>query len=161
MNTTRAACEVTLHPGMIHAERAGCVVRTVLGSCVAVCLYDPATRCGGINHYILPLWNGDGLPSPRYGNVAIAKLIERMLGFGCLRGNLRAKLFGGGAVLGASAGLLNVGERNVQLADDLLAEERVPVVARDVGGGFSRKVLFNTETGEVLMRKLGNVGGVR
>lgn len=161
MNTTRALCEITLHPGMIHAEREPCVVRTVLGSCIAVCLFDPVTRCGGINHYVLPLWNGDGLPSPRYGNIAIAKLVERLLDLGCLRINLRAKLFGGGSVLGASSGLLNVGERNIMIAEDLLAEERIPVVARDVGGVCSRKVLFTTETGEVLLRRLGNLKGVK
>ena len=48
-----------------------------------VCLYDPVIRVGGINHYMLPLWNGQGLASPKYGNIAIEKLLEKMISLGC------------------------------------------------------------------------------
>jgi len=153
------ASDVTVHPGTLHAEPAPGLVHTVLGSCVAVCLFDPVRRWGGMNHYVLPLWNGEGLPSPRYGNIAIAKLLEKMLWLGSRRQNLQAKVFGGGALLGVAAGLLNIGERNVILAADLLGEEAIPIVARDVGGEVSRKLIFNTGTGEVFVRRLGNARG--
>ncbi|MBF0165687.1 MAG: chemotaxis protein CheD, partial [Magnetococcales bacterium] len=63
-------------PGALFAQNGAYVITTVLGSCIAVCLWDRMRKEGGMNHYKLPLWNGDGLPSPKYGNIAIAKLIE-------------------------------------------------------------------------------------
>ena len=107
----------------------------MLGSCVAVCLFDPALRAGGINHYLLPYWNGEGLASPKYANIALPKLLEKMLELGCRRQNLRAKLFGGGAVFQQIGGLFGVGERNIQFAEQYLADAGIPVVARDVGRG--------------------------
>ncbi|MBF0284163.1 MAG: chemotaxis protein CheD [Magnetococcales bacterium] len=142
-----------LLPGALHASDRECVITTVLGSCIAVCLWDPVTQRGGMNHYKLPLWNGDGLPSPKFGNIAVSKLIERLQQLGCRKENLKAKVFGGAAVIQSSSGLLNVGERNILAARDLLKEAGIPIVAADVGGEQSRKVVFNTRDGSVLMKK--------
>jgi len=62
-----------LYPAALFASRTPHMVTTILGSCVAICLYDPILKFGGINHYMLPLWNGQGLASPKYGNIAIEK----------------------------------------------------------------------------------------
>ena len=62
-----------LYPSALFAERTPFLVDTILGSCVAVCLYDEHKKIGGINHYMLPLWNGDGLATPKFGNIAIEK----------------------------------------------------------------------------------------
>lgn len=131
-------------------------VTTILGSCVAVCFWDPIKNYGGINHYLLPFWNGDGLPSPRYGNIAIPKLLEDMLRLGCRRDSLKAKVFGGASMQKNSVGLLNVGERNAVFAMDYLKEERISIVSSDVGGNVGRKLIFFTETGSVLMKKLNS-----
>lgn len=153
---TEQTATFTLLPGMIRAARGGGgQVRTVLGSCVAVCLWDRETRAGGMNHYLLPFWNGEGLPSPRYGNVATPRLVERMLQLGCRRERLVAKVFGGAAVLDVSVGLFPIGERNAALALDLLAAEGIPVVAQDLGGEWTRTLLFSPENGEVLLRRIG------
>lgn len=106
-----------------------------------------------MNHYKLPLWNGDGLPSPKFGNIAIAKLIERLDEMGCQRRNIVAKVFGGGAVIKSTSGLLNVGERNIEVAVDYLARENIPIIASDMGGDYSRKIIFHTEDGSILMKK--------
>lgn len=150
-----AKCENTqfLLPGALHASAEECVITTVLGSCIAVCLWDPVKRVGGMNHYKLPLWNGDGLPSPKFGNIAIEKLLENVLDLGGRKENLKAKVFGGAAVIQSASGLLNVGERNIQAAKQILGDLGIPVVAADVGGEHSRKVVFNTKEGTVLMKK--------
>ena len=127
-------------------------VSTVLGSCVSVCIYDKELQVGGINHFMLPLWNGEGLESPRYGNVAIPRLIEDLLQLRCQRENLVAKVFGGGNVLGESVSMFRVGERNVTLALQLLEENKIPVIASSTGGDRGRKILFNTFSGEVLQQ---------
>lgn len=153
-SSTLEAASVYLPPGLLFAAAAPVAVTTVLGSCVAVCLFDPAQRAGGINHFLLPYWSGDGLASPKYADVALPRLLEKMLELGCRRQELRAKLFGGGAVFQQIGGLFGVGERNIQFAEHYLADAGIPVVARDVGEGFTRKVIFRVHTGEVLVRRL-------
>jgi chemotaxis protein CheD len=145
-----------LMPGNIFAHEDEYTVTTVLGSCVSVCLWDPARRLGGINHFMLPLWNGDGLASPRYGNIAITKLIEKMLELGADRNNLRAKVFGGSDVLKVASTFMNIGARNVVLAQDLLRNENIPVISADTGGQNGRKLLYNTRSGIVLVKLLKN-----
>lgn len=148
-----------LYPGSLFFHPRPHRVTTVLGSCVSICLWDEAMRVGGINHYLLALWNGEGLPTPRYGNVAIVSLIERMLSMGCRRANLRAKVFGGAAMWDTSRGLLSVGQENVSLARWLLAEYGIPVVGADVGGRAGRKIVFDTVSGTVALRRLPKGGG--
>ncbi len=143
-----------LMPGNIFAHQDEYTVTTVLGSCVSVCLWDPARRLGGINHFMLPLWNGDGLASPRYGNIAITKLIEKMLELGADRNNLKAKVFGGGDVLKVTSTFMNIGARNVVLAQDLLRDEKIPIISADTGGQNGRKLLYNTRSGVVLVKLL-------
>lgn len=140
--------------GNLFAHEAPHLVTTVLGSCVSVCLWDGVRRRGGINHFMLPLWNGEGLASPKYGNIAIAKLIERMYALGAEKRNLRAKVFGGGVVLNVSNPFMNIGERNIQLAEDVLRTEGIPILSADTGGNVGRKIIFNTATGTVLVKRL-------
>ncbi len=143
-----------LLPGNLFVHEEEHIVTTVLGSCVSVCLWDPVTKIGGINHYMLPLWNGEGLASPRYGNIAITKLVERVLDLGAEPAKLKAKVFGGGDVLGGKNGFMNIGERNILLARDMLRDAGIPIVSADTGGKNGRKLLFNTRTGVVLVKLL-------
>lgn len=148
--------------GLIFVSRTECEVTTILGSCVSVCLWDPILEIGGINHYLLSLWNGEGLPTPRYGNIAIPKLIKKMMSFGSEKKNLRAKIFGGARILSISNnGVKGAGWSNIVIAEDILKEEGVRIVASDLGGNYGRKIKFNTKTGVVMLKRLttqiGNV----
>jgi chemotaxis protein CheD len=154
METVISKNEHYLYPGALFALKGEYIVTKILGSCVAVCLWDPVLNIGGINHYMLALWNGEGLPSPKYGNIAITKLIEKMLGLGSRKENLKAKVFGGGEVLQSSSGILNVSQRNIELAKKMLEEEKIPILSSDLGGNQGRKLKFNTETGKVLLKKI-------
>jgi len=141
-----------LYPSNLFASKTQYRVGTILGSCVAVCLYDPILKVGGINHYMLPLWNGQGLASPKYGNIAIEKLLEKMYIMGSQKINIKAKVFGGGEVIETTIKQFNIGERNIQLAFEMLDELKIPVIAKSVGGKQGRKIEFNTNTGEVRHR---------
>lgn len=143
-----------LYPGNIFVSKEPHLVTTVLGSCISVCLFDPSVAIGGINHYMLPLWNGDGLASPRYGNIAITRLLERMEGLGCKKARLQAKVFGGGEVLRITMGSINVSERNVIFAKDMLDELKIPIIAIDVGGNTGRRIVMNTGNGKIVMKRL-------
>ncbi|HSA03967.1 MAG TPA: chemotaxis protein CheD [Tenuifilaceae bacterium] len=138
-----------LYPAALFADKEPHVVNTILGSCVAVCLYDPKTKRGGINHYMLPLWNGQGLASPKYGNIAIERLIERMIALGSSKADLQAKVFGGGEVIETNIANFQIGDRNIKIALELLGEHKIPIVAKSLGGKLGRKIEFVTHTGEV------------
>ena len=143
-----------LTPCTIFASKEEHLISTLLGSCVAVCLWDPVKQQGGMNHYMLPLWNGDGLPTPKFGNVAIDQLIQRMQNLGSSKERLIAKVFGGANVLATGPGHVQIGERNAMLAQELLGKHGIPIKAQDVGGPFGRKIIFNTQTGVVMVGKL-------
>lgn len=140
-----------LYPSALFAERTPFLVDTILGSCVAVCLYDEQKKIGGINHYMLPLWNGDGLATPKFGNIAIEKLIERMVQLGCKKENLKAKVFGGASQINSS---MEIGLRNVEVARDILAQHKIPIIAENVFGKVGRKLRYDTGTGQVMMKFL-------
>ncbi len=143
-----------LYPATLYAEKEPAIVDTILGSCVAVCLYDPVLRMGAINHYMLPLWNGTGLASPKYGNIAIEKVIERMQSFGSKIPNIQAKVFGGGEVVETKINTFKIGQRNIEIAEQMLREKNISIVSRSVGGNNGRKIRFNTQTGVVLMKAI-------
>lgn len=138
-----------LYPSTLFASKDPYMVKTILGSCVAICLYDPVQKVGGINHYMLSNWNGKDLASPKYGNIAIEKLIERMLHYGCKKENLQAKIFGGGDLIAAGRSAMLIGERNIRVARLILEEKKIPIIASSTGGRKGRKILFFTDTGEV------------
>ncbi|MBO7567671.1 MAG: chemotaxis protein CheD [Bacteroidales bacterium] len=150
-----------LYPSTMFASAQPAEVTTILGSCVAVCLWDRYLGIGGINHYMLPTWNGMELASPKYGNIAIERLTERMLQLGCKKNNLVAKVFGGGEVITVSSSTMHIGERNIMVAEEMLSERNIPIIGRSTGGKNGRKIIFNTHTGEVLQCYIKNSMGGR
>lgn len=138
-----------LYPGALHVSKEPIYITTVLGSCVSICLWDPILKYGGMNHFMLPFWNGKGLASPKYGNIAVEKLVEKMLDLGCKKVNLKAKVFGGGDVINNDSNMFQIGERNIALAKDMLAEMGIPILSSSLGGRNGRKIIFQTDTGVV------------
>ncbi len=143
---------VYLAPGQLFASAQPAEASTILGSCVAVCLWDPRTRAGGANHFLLPHWGGGERTSTRFGNVAIAELLDRLARMGARTADLQAKVFGGAAVLEAFRHGDHLGLKNVEAARRILRESGVRVVAEDVGGHRGRKLVFRTDSGVALVR---------
>lgn len=153
METTNDLPGRYLYPAEIFVTSEPTMVSTVLGSCVAVCLWDSRREIGGMNHYLLPLWNGEGLATPKYGNIAILQLVEKVVAKGAEYRNIQAKIFGGAAMWSNSDAHFAIGGRNIELARQQLSELQIPVVAADLGGTLSRKIFFNTGDGSVLLRR--------
>jgi len=151
-----APVEVFLPPGVVHCTSVPSRVTTILGSCVAVCLWDKVRRVGGINHFILPYRRNDR-PSARFGDIAIAHLVEEMRQLGCDLGSMRAKVFGGAAVLPFASGGDPVGEQNVRVAMERLREHGIPVVAQRTGGRTGLLIRLFTESGDVLVRRVAAI----
>jgi chemotaxis protein CheD len=126
------------------------VLVTVLGSCVAVCLWDRLRGAGGMTHFVLPSdLHGD--KSARYGDVAIDELQAGLSRLGCRIADLQAKVFGGAAVLPFGGGQ-TVGANNVLLAVGRLREDRIRIVAQRTGGTLGQQIRFHTRTGEAFVR---------
>ena len=151
----RDLIRVYLQPGQLYASSQPSAVTTVLGSCVAICLWDPVASVGGMNHYLLPFFAGAGKGTPRFGNVAVVQLLDRLHAAGAVRGRLQAKVFGGACVLEAfQARRGHLGEKNASVAFKLLDELAIPVVSHDVGGRSGRKLIFHSDTGHAWVAKL-------
>lgn len=125
---------------------------TVLGSCVAVCLFDRQEKIGGMNHYLVPLWNGNGLESPKFGNIAIPKLIDTMLSIGCNIKNIEAKIFGGANINITNHEHMMIGKKNVIIAKEILRRYEIPIVAEDTGGNSGRRIMLISDTGKILVK---------
>ena len=138
-----------LYPSNIVISNRSEWIVTILGSCVAVCLFDPTKAIGSMNHYMLPYWNGKEKATPKYGNIAIKKIIDNMYTAGCQQQNLKAKLFGGANINLAADNPFSINKQNISLARLILAEYEIPIVSQNVGGFRGRKIQFNPATGEV------------
>lgn len=139
-----------LYPSTLIVSNSSNWIITILGPCVAVCLHDTVEKAGGMNHYMLPFWNGRDLASPKYGNIAIKKLVDEMMAMGSNKNNLIAKVFGGGKITQAIDSAYKINERNIAIAKIMLQEYEIPVISSSVGGKKGRKIQFNPESGEVL-----------
>lgn len=149
--------DVFLYAGQVYVSKERRIVLTILGSCVATCLWDCGGRGGGLNHYALPDAALEGA-SARHGPEAFRILMERLRAVGCRKEDLAAKVFGG-ASLGmpsAEAGH-GLGERNVALARHLLELNEIRIEAVDVGGSYGRKLLFDTQQGTAWVETLGGL----
>jgi chemotaxis protein CheD len=152
--------EFHLHIGEIHFARSPAILKTLLGSCVAVTFRSPRCGLGALCHGALPRCPPD-VRAPegyRYVDFAIRELIRQFENAGARRGELQVKVFGGADVLPlseAESPKPTVGQLNRQIAMETLRVENVKVLVSDLGGTAGRVIQFNTANGEVLLRRLG------
>lgn len=129
-----------------------------LGSCVAITLYDPVKKIGGMAHAMLPDIEKVKLKSNpiRFVNYIIKKIVEDLEKQGCSKERLVVKLFGGAHMFGfiTSESILNVGEKNVSTAKAVISELGLKLSVEETGGTFGRTTEFNLETGKVLIKTI-------
>ncbi len=139
------------------------MITTVLGSCVAACIRDPASGIGGMNHFMLPVEktsrHGPGAAhglgaDAAYGSYAMERLINCILKYGGRRDHLEIKLFGGGRIMG---GMADIGVQNINFVHAYLHTDGLSAVVEDVGGSFSRRMAYFPATGKVLVKKLRHI----
>ena len=145
---------VKVLPGEYFVSNENLVIMTVLGSCIAACLWDSRMRVGGMNHFMLP--DGDSLDvSGRYGSYAMELLINEMFKLGARRETMQAKIFGGAQVM-HNFTTMNVGERNTNFVINYLRAERIPVISEDVLDIYPRKVCYFPSTGKAMVKCLAH-----
>jgi chemotaxis protein CheD len=140
-------------PGHIFVSAAPAAVTTILGSCVAVCLWDPRMRVGGINHFMLPQYASADGASPRFGNVAMDQLFEQMRLAGARLPLLQARVYGGSCMfqqMQSPTG--HLGQKNAALALEFLRRRNIEIIDTAVGGTRGRRLTFHTDEGTACLK---------
>ncbi|MCQ2610771.1 MAG: chemotaxis protein CheD [Treponema sp.] len=160
---------ITIYPGEFFVSSGPEYISTILGSCVAVVLYDPGNQISGMNHYMLAKDNSKvkgenksadknssaSSPITRFGEYAMEYLVNEMQKKGAVKANLQAKIFGGANVFNfPDDSPHQVGNENINFALDWLLKEGIPVVAKDVGGVDSRKIVLDPVTSKVWLKRI-------
>jgi chemotaxis protein CheD len=129
-----------------------------LGSCIALCLFDPRNRVAGLAHVVLPGSDPSGRPNARFAGSALPALLDALVSAGGtpdLR-RYQARLAGGANVLTAGKGLPRIGAMNLEAIRAALASADVQVMGEDVGGGRGRTVWFDPrDGGRIRVRAIG------
>ena len=141
-NTARPEQRINIVQGEFHvAGSQDLALTTVLGSCVAACIYDPLARVGGMNHFLLP-GEESGARSrdrERLGVHLMELLVNGLMQLGASRDRMQAKLFGGARVV---RGLSDIGHKNGEFAERFLRYEGIAIVNKDLGGDHGRRIQF-------------------
>lgn len=138
----------------VYCSAVPAVITTILGSCIAVTLWDRTRGYGGMNHFVLPRRPSGSAPQLRYGDTAVDRLVDDMADLGCRPPDLEAKLFGGAAVLATGSAADSIGAKNVAVALDQLRRRAIAMVGGTTGGSLGLQIRMATRTGEVLVRRL-------
>jgi len=140
-----------LQPGYVYFSSQDSAIRTVVGSCVAVCLWDKKLKQGGMNHFLYPSTRNPNEATPKYGNVATIALIQLMEEAGSQHRNMVAQIVGGASPNKATS---DIGMQNVTIADTILKKRGIKIISTDTGGNMGRKVIFDLQTGHLVVVKV-------
>jgi len=141
---------VTLYIGEVAASKTPIILDTLLGSCVAVCMYDPVLRAGAMNHILLPKCR-TGDTNSRCGVHAMELLIDELMKLGGDRRRFVAKAFGGANVF-PSIKMLLIGKENARFVREFLATEKIPLIGERLGGNHAVHVYFRADTGKATVQ---------
>jgi len=146
--------KIPLNIGDVAVSDGPSMLETILGSCVAVCLWDSELKIAGMNHYMMPYWLNTLKDPLMCGPDSIDALVAMIMRKGSAIKNLRAKIFGGGAVFEAPLKGSEIGKENVRVAREALEAYGIPVVREYTGNDFGIKVMFYSDTGRAFVKKL-------
>jgi chemotaxis protein CheD len=144
-----------LEPGHVCFSSEPIIIRTVLGSCVAVCLWDRDLCQGGVSHFIQPWAHSRDKATPEYGNAATVALLRLLEETGSRREHLVAQVAGGAKP--EMPGSDDLGFANIEAAHRILERKGIPIASQDVGGTMGRKIIFDTYTGHLVVLKVHRV----
>ncbi|HTN87637.1 MAG TPA: chemotaxis protein CheD [Sorangium sp.] len=142
-------------PGQLFVSSEPTSVTTIVGSCVAICLWDATTGVGGMNHYVLPTCPGPAMASVRFADIACQRLIERLVELGASSRALQARVVGGACLISAFRERgTHLGAQNVNAGLAFLRAEGIRIAQLDTGGNRGRKIVFRTSDGGISIQFL-------
>ncbi len=145
-----------LNPGELIFSTKPIIIKTVLGSCVAVCLYDKEKKYGGMCHFLLPETQGNNI-STKYGDIAIQTLINKFISSGSNIKSLEASIIGGAFIIFDEKEIFFIGDRNVEIAAQILRKNDIRIKSVNTGGEHGKKVQFNTSTNQIIVQSLEHI----
>lgn len=125
------------------------ILRTLLGSCIGLVLYDVVHRIGGLAHIVLPASNGDTTAPGKYADTALPALLIAMKQAGAQTNRVTAKLAGGANMFGTKA--RTIGDQNLDAIEGLLSRNGIHVVGKHCGGRYGRRLGFDVSSGTVMI----------
>ncbi|MCU0825740.1 MAG: chemotaxis protein CheD [Leptospira sp.] len=136
------------------------VLRTTLGSCIGIVLYDSERKIGAISHIMLAKdpTGKDSIKFPhKYGETALPILIKMMQDAGSQIGQFACRMFGGASMFKGinSQFLQNIGEQNIAIVRKFMEEKKIPIIVEDVSGNEGRTISLYCDDGRVLLKKAG------
>lgn len=146
---------VYLQIGDWHFAETPTLIKTVLGSCVSVCLYHPKTGYAAMNHIYMPVkTSGIDLQSDagKYGITSMELIINEFVKRDIPRTHLQAKVFGGASTFEPDQTALSTAQKNVNFAFQFLREERINLLSHDTGGSRARTIYLDTRKFEVYVK---------
>ncbi len=144
-----------LQPGFVYMPVKPAIISTVVGSCVAVCVFDRKQKVGAMNHFQLPYIDDPQQATARYGNVSVSLLINMMIAEGSKASHLEAQIIGG--AFHPDISQENIGQENIGIAKKIIEKKKISIVSEDVGGEKGRKIVFNIAMNEVAVVKVDNI----
>lgn len=134
------------------------IVTYALGSCIAVILWDPVLKAGGMLHYMLPLSStnpekAESNPA-MFADTGVPVLFRQMYAQGSKKEDIIVKVAGGGQLYD-DGGAFQIGQRNYTVLRKIFWKNGILIAAEDIGGPISRTVRLFLDTGEVLVRSKG------
>jgi chemotaxis protein CheD len=147
---------VTIYSGEYYiSSDSHVVIYTRLGSCVAVCLYDPITGVGGMNHFMLPQAQEDQASEHgRYGLQSMEMMIENLLCQGAVYQNLKAKIFGGGNMVSYNYRENDIALANISFTLKYLTSKEIPIISKGLGGTSGREIYYFLVDHSVYVKRL-------
>ena len=139
-------------------QGSGELVTYALGSCIGICLYDPAIKLAALVHIMLPLNMETGRKSPmKYADTGIRETLKQMESWGATRIRTVAKIAGGAKMFEIPGGgsLGNIGQRNIESVHLNLKREGIRLLKEDVGGTVARTLRFDAATGQGYIHSYG------
>lgn len=147
---------VFINPGGVYFGEGDERIETLLGSCVAVTIWHPERRIGGMCHFLLPKRQrrASDPPDGRYGDEAVAEMVRAITALRTDPKDYVAHLYGGADTMsGVSAARFNIGERNIEQGWALIEQYGFQLDGVDVGEDIPRTVALTLATGAVTMRR--------
>jgi chemotaxis protein CheD len=145
--------ETSVGMGELHVAGKDTILSTFVGSCIALCLYDPESKVGGMAHVLLPDSSKDTAAGSeaKYADRALENTLKLMIEKGARQERLVAKIAGGAKIFAreGSEDVFNIGVRNAEAVKGLLQKKGISVVGEDVGMRSGRWVIFDTSSGKV------------
>lgn len=149
---------ITVGIGGCRIAKDSCIIKTTLGSCIGITLYDSSKRIGGLIHIMLPSSSKSNGRLTKFADSGIPNLINCLISqHGALRSSMVAKIFGGARMFNVFSKTLDIGSNNTAATVNVLKQQRIRIESGKTGGTKGSQITFDVSNGKVLYKVIGGI----